>query len=63
MKPFTVTRKVPTSTYESEIEISWLKDVMMLKVVIRDNGGVDVMFCLTAEEVLRLNDYLEEAVQ
>mgnify|MGYP003409602693 FL=1 len=37
--------------------------MMMLKVVIKDNGGVDVLFCLTAEEVLRLNDYLEEAVQ
>lgn len=61
--PFTITHKADNSDYESSLAVNVLKDVHMLSVAIRDNNGVNVVFCMDPKEMRDLADYIREAVK
>ena len=59
MVKFSLARTYENSAYESRFAVEWLQDVRMLKVLIADNNGVDVLMCLDETEAKALRAYLE----
>lgn len=63
MEPFTITRKIDNSAYESRFAVNVHKDIHMLSFAISDNDHVNVMFYLDAAEMQALATYIREAVK